>query len=497
MLNGVTDRGRTLKRRDHHDHTVTAVPRERRPPTLDDPVDFAGVHLRNRLYRAPVLECAGSGDDAVDRLIDDLEPAAAAGAGLIHQGATIVTEKGGCAAPGMTRIHDPDLVADLARLTDAIHAHGSRIAIQLEHGGIRSMEAWHDAYGRANPDLYQLAVSRPPRVLRVLDRLGFLDFSPRVMTTEEVDALIDDFARAAARAVDAGYDAVHVAGANMGIVQQFLSPFYNRREDRFGIDPTIGPEETPGVGVAFLEALGEAVRDRAGNVPLLTKVPSERPTLPGISPHLSDDDAVAACERLAGADGPFDAVVPVRTSVFWDMSVVRGKFPASAWREERFRDGFREAFGSLPRAAAVAAGNWVESFVYGREPGWNRDLCRRVRSRIDAPVLCEGGLRERAQLDDTLARDADLVGMARPFYAEPELPARLLGTDVEPDVRAVCADCNNCAVAQAAGESGVCRTPAVLRAAGELRRQGAYDRTSTTAGRDNGSENGDETDAGL
>lgn len=448
----------------------------RRPPTLDDPLTFAGLRLRNRLYRAPLLECAGNGDDAVERLIDDLEPAAAAGAGLIQQGATIVTAEGGCAAPGMTRVHDPGFVADLGRLTDTVHAHGARIAIQLEHGGLRSMEVWHDAYGRANPELDQLAVSRPPRTLRALDRLGFLDLSPRVLTTAEVESLADEFGRAAARAVDAGYDAVHVAGANMGLVQQFLSPYYNRREDRFGVDPDVGPPGTPGVGIAFLERVADAVREHAGDVPLFTKVPSERPTLPGIGPHLTDADAVATCERLAGPRGPFDAVVPVRTSVFWDMSVVRGAFPAGAWRDERFRDGFRKAFGSLPRAAAVAAGNWVESFAYGREPGWNRDLCRRVRCRIDAPVLCEGGLRERAQLDDTLARDADLVGMGRPFYAEPALPARLLGAGRDPDTRVVCADCNSCAVAQAAGESGVCRTPAVLQKAGKLRKQGAYDR---------------------
>lgn len=452
-----------------------------RPPTLDDPIDFAGTRLRNRLYRAPLLECAGNGPDAVDRLIADLEPAAAAGAGLIHQGATIVREEGGCAAPEMTRVHDPDFVADLARLTDAVHAHGSRIAIQLEHGGLRSMEVWHDGYRRATPDLHQLAVSRPPRVLRVLDRLGFLDLSPRVMDTDDVERLAADFGRAAARAVDAGYDAVHIAGANMGLVQQFLSPFYNRRTDRFGVDSAIGPDDTRGVGTAFLERVAEEVRDRAGDVPLLTKVPSERPTPPGIGPHLSDDDAVAACERLV--DAGFDAVVPVRTSVFWDMSVVRGTFPAAAWRDERLREGFREAFGSVPRAAAVAAGNWLESLVYDREAGWNRDLCRRVRGRVDAPVLCEGGLRERSELDAALARDADLVGMGRPFYAEPKLPARLLGERVDPTTRAVCADCNNCAVAQAAGESGVCRTPAVLRQAGELRRQGAYDRPDADTNR--------------
>ena len=453
-----------------------------RPPTLDDPVAIAGMRLRNRLYRAPLLECAGTGDDAVDRLIDDLEPAAAAGVGLIHQGATIVRGEGGCAAPGMTRVNDPAFVADLERLTDAVHAHGARLAIQLEHGGLRSMEVWHDGYRRANPGIEQLAVSRPPRLLRALDRLGFLDLSPRVMGTAAVEALAADFGRAAARAVDAGYDAIHVAGANMGIVQQFLSPFYNRRDDRFGVDTSVGSGS--GVGTAFLESVAREVRDRAGDVPLLTKVPSERPTPPGIGPHLTDDDAVAACERLV--DAGFDAVVPVRTSVFWDMSVVRGAFPASAWRDPGLRNGFREAFGSLPRAAAVAVGNWIESLAYGRDPGWNRDLCRRVRGRIDAPVLCEGGLRERSQLDDALARDADLVGMARPFYAEPELPARLLGNRVDPGVRAVCADCNNCAVAQAAGESGVCRTPTVLRKAGELRRRGAYDRPDATEPPDDG-----------
>ncbi|WP_418282220.1 NADH:flavin oxidoreductase [Halorubrum sp. DTA98] len=440
------------------------------PPTVDESVRIGGLRLNNRLYRAPLLECAGNGDDAVDRLIAELEPAAAAGVGFVHQGATIVRGEGGCAAPGMTRVHDPAFVAELERLTDAIHAHDSRIAIQLEHGGLRSMEAWHAGYRRANPGVNQLAVSEPPCPLRALDRLGFLDLSPHVLTTAEVEALAADFGRAAARAVDAGYDAVHVAGANMGIAQQFLSPFYNRRDDRFGVDPAVG------AGTAFLELVAEAVRARAGDVPLLTKVPSERPTLPGIGPHLSDDDAVRACDRLVAVG--FDAVVPVRTSVFWDMSVVRGEFPTAAWRDSRFRDGYREAFGSLPRAAAIAVGNWAESFVYGFEPGWNRDLCRRVRERVDAPVLCEGGLRERAQLDDALAGDADLVGMGRPFYAEPELPARLLGADTDPGVDVVCENCNNCAVAQAAGESGICRTPSVLARAGRLRKHGAYDRSS-------------------
>ncbi|WP_224269501.1 NADH:flavin oxidoreductase [Haloprofundus salinisoli] len=451
-------------------------------PRLEDPLELGGLTVPNRLYRAPLLECAGNGDDAVETLVSDLEPAAASGAGLVCQGATVVRGEGGCAAPGMTRVHDPDFVANLSKLTDAIHAHGGTIAIQLEHGGLRSMETWHAGYRRANPDLQQLAVSRPPWPLRLLDTLGFLNYDAHVLTTDEAYELAADFGRSAAYAVDAGYDAIHLAGANMGIVQQFLSPFYNRRTDEFRD------------GVRFLELVHDEIRERAGDVPLMTKVPAEteappfvhrQPPLASLRSRdsrrrrrLSTTDAVGICERLDAIG--YDALVPVNASVFWDMSIVRGEFPTRAWRDERYRDGYAEAFGNRSRAALVALANWVESLAYDFEPVWNAALCRRVRERVDAPVLAEGGIRRREEIDRLLGRDCDMVGLARPFYAEPELPARLL--EASPEARVVCESCNNCAVPQATGEPGVCRTPEVLRRAGELRNAGAYERDDRSQG---------------
>ncbi|MFB6302938.1 MAG: NADH:flavin oxidoreductase [Haloferacaceae archaeon] len=434
---------------------------------LEDPFDLGGVRVPNRLYRAPLLECAGNGPDAVDRLIAELEPAAAAGAGLICQGATVVRGEGGCAAPAMTRVHDPAFVARLERLTDRIHGHGGRVAIQLEHGGLRSMETWHAGYRADHPDLEQLAVSRPPWPLRLLDRVGFLEYDARVLTTEGVYALAADFGRAARWAVDAGYDAVHIAGANMGIVHQFLSPFYNCRDDEFGD------------GGRFLELLHDEVRARAGDVPLLTKVPAETAAPPFVRRRLSRADAVGICARLA--DYGYDAVVPVTGSVVWDMSIVRGSHPAEAWADERYAEGYAAAFGSRTRARLVALGNWLESLVYDFDPAWNADLCRAVRRVVDVPVLCEGGVRERGRIDRLLGDACDAVGMGRPFYAEPRLPARLLDSDSgngtgENDPAAVCASCNNCAVPQATGARGVCRTPAVLERVGRLRKQGAYER---------------------
>ena len=428
---------------------------------LTDPLTIGGCSIPNRLYRAPLLECAGNGPDAVATLVDELEPAAASGAGLIFQGASIVTPDGGCAAPNMTRVHDPAFVSELSRLTDVVHDHGSRIFVQLAHGGLRSLDLWHAGHREQTGGASQLAVSEPPWHLRVADRLGFIDLEPDILSTDEVYDLADAFGRAAGYAVDAGYDGIHLSAANMSLVQQFLSPYYNRRDDEFAD------------GVRFLLEIKRSIREHAGDVPLVTKVPAETPAPPFVRRHLTRGDAIDIASRLAA--GGFDALVPVETSVYWDMSIVRGEYPRRAWENSQLQADYAAAFGGRWRAAAVKAANRLEESWYPREPGWNADLCRSVRDAVDVPVLCEGGLRERSHCVELLGAGdqrpaCDMVGMGRPFYAEPRLPTRLLaGGD------ALCESCNNCTVPQVAGEPGRCRTPSVVRERAQLERDGAYD----------------------
>nr|WP_206043495.1 NADH:flavin oxidoreductase [Haloarcula rubripromontorii] len=430
---------------------------------METPLSIGGVEVPNRLYRAPVLECAGNGEGAVDTLVDELEPTAASGVGLLFQGASIVTDRGGCAAPNMTRVHDPAFVERLERLTGAVHDHGGRIFLQLAHGGLRSMATWHAEYRRRHPDQRQLAVSRPPWQLRALDRAGLISLRPDVLSTGEVWDMAEQFGRCAGYAVDAGYDGIHLSAANMSLIQQFLSPFYNRRDDEFGD------------GVRFLEAIHDAVRDHAGDVPLVTKVPAETAAPAFVRRHLSRADGVSIAERAAEIG--YDGLVPVEVSPFWDMSIVRGAFPDRAWAASDLQDDYAAVFGGRLRAHAVQLLNRLQARRFGRDPGWNAAFCRAVRERVDVPVLLEGGLRTRADCDRYLGATeagpaADAVGMARPFYAEPRLGARLLdGAD------ALCESCNNCTVPQVTGEPGRCRTPAVVREQARLRKDGAYERT--------------------
>jgi len=438
-------------------------------PTLETPITINDLEIRNRLYRAPLLECAGEDADTVDVLIDELEPAAASGVGLICQGATTVRGEGGRVAPNMTSVADRDFVLGLRRLTETIHDHGARIFVQLDHGGIRTLETWHAAYRETRPDLQQLAVSPLPRFLKLLERTGFLQYDLHVLSTEEVYELARDFGRCADYAIEAGYDGVHLSGANMGIIQQFLSPFYNHRSDEFG-----GSLRNR---VRFLEAVHDEIRDRVGeNVPLVTKVPAETAAPWFIRPHLSVDDGVRIARRLTAIG--FDAVVPVEVSPFWDMSLIRGEYPDRAWDHSDFQAGYEDAFDGRYRARFVSALNRLQARRYSFERTWNERYCARVKAAVSIPVLSEGGIRRRSQMDRLLGENrSDLVGMGRPFYAEPRIAARLLDSSGDSDVEVACENCNNCTVPQVTGAPGVCRTPAVLRKTGKLRQSGAYERS--------------------
>ena len=405
-------------------------PRRTDGSRLTDPVTIGGVELPNRLYRAPLLECAGNGPDAVETFIDEL-----------------------------------------SRLTDRIHDHDSRIFIQLAHGGLRSLDLWHAEHRRRNPGATQPAVSRPPWQLRLADHAGIVNLRPDVLSTAEVRELAEAFGRAAGYAVDAGYDGIHLSGANMGIIQQFLSPHYNDRDDEFAD------------GVRFLLAVRDAVREHAGQVPLVTKVPAETAAPPFVREHLTRGEGVTIAKRLA--DAGYDALVPVEVSTYWDMSVIRGAFPERAWEAEDLQDDYAAVFGGEWQARAVQALNRLEGRWYPSEPGWNAAFCRAVREAVDVPVLCEGGLRERAHCERLLGGEGasgdgasdgspacDMVGMGRPFYAEPRLPARLLAGEE----RVLCESCNNCTVPQAAGEPGRCRTPEIVRERARREGAGEYER---------------------
>ena len=186
--------------------------------TLSSPLRLGSSTIRNRVYRAPVLEGAGSGPDAAETYAKSFVPNARHGVGLIIQGSACLYEEGRT-SPGMTLVHSRERMLAMTDMVRAVHDAGAAIFLQIGHGGIYAMEGWHEPYAseRKGP---LLASSPVPLMLRP----SFRGVPVHVMTTDEVHALCRRSGEAAAWAREAGYDGIQLGSANAKLLDQFLSP---------------------------------------------------------------------------------------------------------------------------------------------------------------------------------------------------------------------------------------------------------------------------------
>src|SRR3954452_15400002 len=112
---------------------------------LDSPLQIGSARVRNRLYRAPVLEGAGSGPDAAKLYARQFVANARAGVGLIVQGNSCIYEEGRT-SPGMTLVNTRERVLQLGEMGDAVHLERDVVFLQIGHVGLYAMEAWHEPY---------------------------------------------------------------------------------------------------------------------------------------------------------------------------------------------------------------------------------------------------------------------------------------------------------------------------------------------------------------
>jgi 2,4-dienoyl-CoA reductase-like NADH-dependent reductase (Old Yellow Enzyme family) len=412
--------------------------------------------VRNRLYRAPVLEGAGDGDDAPKIYQRHFVANASAGVGLIIQGSSCLYPEGRT-SPGMTLVHTRERVMRLAPMVAAVHREGAAIWLQVGHGGLFAMEAWHEPYRsqRVSPLL-------APSPVRWYLKPVFRRAEVHAMTTGEVEAMCMRYGEVAMWAREAGYDGVQLASSNAKLLDQFLSPLYNRRTDRFG-----GSLEGR---AQVLREIRERVAERAGaDFTCTVKVPVGEKAPPGL-PHTTWDEGMELA-RLCEEWG-FDSVTPVEVSVFPDTTLTRGGIPTSMWRNKAVAARFRAAAPNRFERTVIGAGYVVGGLGARFRPVWNRSRFTAVKRLVSIPVLAVGGIRSRDEVEGILdAGEADLVGIGRPFYAEPDLAARILGDGEEHDAPGLCRNANLCVPAQMLGMKGVCYNPAVQKAKVALRKR--------------------------
>jgi 2,4-dienoyl-CoA reductase-like NADH-dependent reductase (Old Yellow Enzyme family) len=186
---------------------------------LFEPVTLGnGVKTDDRFAMAPMLVFASNEDGTVGQ--DDyayFEMRNDTG-GLIITGAAAVSEEG-LGMPTQIAVYDDTKVAGLKKLASIIKAKGNKAILQLHNAGREALGAYM-RYGK---------VYAPSKI-----EFPFLDYVPEELTGEQILSIIEDYAQATRRAIEAGFNGVEIHGANHYLLQQFFSEYSNQRNDEWG-----------------------------------------------------------------------------------------------------------------------------------------------------------------------------------------------------------------------------------------------------------------------
>jgi len=335
------------------------------------PYRLKNLELRNRIVMAPMLSRLCDPNGVVSqKLIDYYATRAGGGVGLIISEYCYIDDQESKAHPGQLGVYDDQLVAGLGDLAEAIQERGAKAILQICHAG----RATSAKYLGRQP----IAPSGIP---------SYTGEMAREMTFEEVEAVSESFAEGARRAKAAGFDGVELHGAHGYLMAQFLSPYTNRRTDKYGRDR----------GLFALETL-DRVRSRVGKDYLVGY-------------------------RMSGEE-------------FVEGGVTLKEAKAFAKRlEERGIDYIHVSAGISETGHNIVTPTYLPK-------GHLLLLAEGIKSAVTVPVLAVGAIHDPDLAEETLQKNrADLIVMGRALIADPELPQKIQSGQLE-DIR-TCLRCND------------------------------------------------------
>jgi 2,4-dienoyl-CoA reductase-like NADH-dependent reductase (Old Yellow Enzyme family) len=334
--------------------------------------------VANRFVRSATWDGMADKEGFPTKEIDALLVELARGkVGIIISGHTYINQDGQ-AGPGQLGVYSDRHIGGFSRMTEAIHNVDGKIVLQLAHAGCH-----------ADPLLTGLE-PLGPSVMK--DEQG--PFC-RAMTEQEINRIVADFGHAAIRAREAGFDGIQLHAAHSYLMSQFLSPFYNRREDDYG-----GNVENRARIV--LEVLSKVRSEVGDDYPVMIKMNSE--------------DFV---------DGGFSIDEMLQTSAMLEKAGIDVIELSGGTR-------YSGKYGSVRQDTPQT----IEEEVYYLQ------AAQRYKEYIRVPLMLVGGIRSY-EVAERLATEsvADYISLSRPFIREPHLIERWEAGDRR---KASCIYCNLC-----------------------------------------------------
>ncbi|KAM4063519.1 NADH:flavin oxidoreductase / NADH oxidase family protein [Hirsutella rhossiliensis] len=207
-------------------------------PTLFRQLRIRDVRLANRVVLSPMCQYSARDGHLTDYHLVHLGQFALSGAALTMVEASAVEPRGRI-SPEDSGIWAASHVAPLRRITDFVHSQNQKVGIQLAHGGRKAstLAPWlREGHAPAARVVAGEADGGWPDDVVAPSAIPYADDwpAPRELSVPEIEAIVEAFAAAARRAVEAGFDVVEIHAAHGYLLAEFLSPLTNRRTDRYG-----------------------------------------------------------------------------------------------------------------------------------------------------------------------------------------------------------------------------------------------------------------------
>ncbi|MCT4687356.1 NAD(P)/FAD-dependent oxidoreductase [Vallitalea sp.] len=322
---------------------------------LFETIKIGKLTIPNRFVVPPMVTnyCEENGM-ATNQLEDYFVERAKGGWGLIITANFAVTPKGRGWKYNGGIWHD-EHIAPLKKMVDHVHKYDSKIALQLYHAG---RETTYDILGDVPEAPSPIKDPTMPDI-------------PRELTIEEIEDLIQKFGDAALRGKKAGFDACEVHCAHGYLIDTFLSPFSNKRTDKYG--GTIWNR------TRFVREVIKNIKDKAGkDYPVICRISSHELVSGGLT--IEDTKVISRILEASGVDA------------------------------------IHASFGVFKSGSSIAAP------VFERH-GSMTDYAAEIKKVVNIPVIAVGRINDPFIADSIIASDkADLVAMGRGSLADPELP---------------------------------------------------------------------------
>jgi 2,4-dienoyl-CoA reductase-like NADH-dependent reductase (Old Yellow Enzyme family)/thioredoxin reductase len=362
---------------------------------LFSPMKIGNCEIKNRVVMAPMLMNFGRLDGkANEQLMTYYEERAKGGTGLIITEITRVDDKTGAGAFKQLAMSHDYQIKKMSEFADRIHSHGAKLFVELHHPGRQNMGLLIGtvpisiAMNRVMPfvenAMYKIvpvgkkimAKDLVPRVVAPseVERSYFTNSKNRELRHSEIKRLVDEFVAAAVRVKKSGCDGVELHGTHGYLIQQFLSPYTNRRTDEYG-----GSLENR---MRFLLEIVEGIKRECGSdYPLIVR--------------LSVDECYDRIGQAGKGYGLDDGV---------EMAKILEKAGVDAI--------------DVSSASYDTFNYWLEPTSF--ELGWRKHMAAAVKQAVSIPVIAANLIRSPEQAEQQLEEGTqDFIALGRPQIADP------------------------------------------------------------------------------